>query len=523
MPNKNAIKTEAGSGDSARIGQNCLFAGAAALTFELLSTAEMAEADRRAAAAGASGAELMEAAGRAVADAALDLWPLARRVVVMAGPGNNGGDGYVAARSLAARGFEVAIASLVPRARLTGDAAAAAGRWEGPVVPLAEAEFSGADLVIDALFGAGLSRALDGAAAEAVDRLREAAVPTLAVDVPSGLDGTTGEPAGQGAVVRADATVTFVRLKPGHVLYPGRGLCGRLVLADIGMPERVVEGVGATAFLNRPAVWRAALPRPEPEGHKYGRGHCVVWTGPEFATGAARLSAMSALRAGAGAVTLIGPPAALRVHAAHVTAVMLRPADDAAGFAAAAALRRTDAAVVGPGAGEGVEAIVRRALDLAGAVVLDADAFTAFAGRPEDLAEAIAARAERPVVLTPHEGEFGRLFGDEVPSGSKLKRARDAAARLGAVVVLKGPDTVVASPDGRAAIADNAPPYLATAGAGDVLAGIAAGLLAQRAPAFEAAAAAVWIHGEAAKVVGRGLIADDLPAALPGVLAGLDG
>ncbi|WP_103122506.1 NAD(P)H-hydrate dehydratase [Methylopila sp. Yamaguchi] len=482
----------------------------------------MAEADRRAPAAGASGAELMEAAGRAVADAALDLWPLARRVIVMAGPGNNGGDGYVAARLLAARGLEVAIAAFVPRGRLTGDAAAAAARWQGPVVPLDEAEFSDADIVVDALFGAGLSRALEGAAAEAAERLRAIAVPTLAVDVPSGLDGNTGQPAGQGPIVRADATVTFVRLKPGHVLYPGRGLCGRLVLADIGMPQRVVESLGATAFLNRPALWRAALPRPKPEGHKYGRGHCVVWTGPEFATGAARLSAVSALRAGAGAVTLIGPPAALRIHAAHVTAVMLRPADDAAGFAAAAGLRRTDAAVVGPGAGEGVEQIVRRALDLAGSVVLDADAFTAFAGRPGDLAEAIATRADRPVALTPHEGEFGRLFGDAAPSGSKLERAREAAARLGAVVVLKGPDTVVASPDGRAAIADNAPAYLATAGAGDVLAGITAGLLAQGAPVFEAAAAAVWIHGEAATRVGRGLIADDLPGALPEVLAALD-
>ncbi|GLK57484.1 hydroxyethylthiazole kinase-like uncharacterized protein yjeF [Methylopila capsulata] len=492
------------------------------MTLELLSTTEMADADRRAPAAGAPAEALMEAAGRAVADAALDLWPLARRVVVMAGPGNNGGDGYVAARLLAARGLEVAVAALVPRERLKGDAAAAAGRWEGPVVPLAEAEFSGADVVIDALFGAGLSRALDGAAANAVERLRTAAVPTLAVDVPSGLDGDTGRPAGQGAVVRAGATVTFVRLKPGHVLYPGRALCGRLVLADIGMPERVVESVGATVFLNRPALWLAALPRPEPEGHKYGRGHCVVWTGPEFATGAARLSAVAALRAGAGAVTLIGPPSALRIHAAHVTAVMLRPADDAAGFAAAVALRRTDAAVVGPGAGEGVEEIVRRALDLAGAVVLDADALTAFAGRPEDLAAAIAARPDRPVVVTPHEGEFGRLFGDAAPSGSKLERAREAAVRLGAVVALKGPDTVVASLDGRAAIADNAPPYLATAGAGDVLAGIAAGLLAQRTPAFEAAAAAVWIHGEAAKAIGRGLIADDLPGALPAVLAALD-
>lgn len=489
---------------------------------ELLSTTEMAEADRRAPAAGAPAAALMEAAGRAVADAALDLWPLARRVMVMAGPGNNGGDGYVAARALAARGLAVAVAALVPRERLKGEAAAAAGRWDGPVVPLAEAEFSGADVVIDALFGAGLSRPLDGAAREAAERLHASPVPTLAVDVPSGLDGDAGAPAGEGVVVRADATVTFVRLKPGHVLSPGRALCGRLVLADIGMPDGVVASAGASTFLNRPPLWLKALPQPEPNGHKYGRGHCVVWTGPEFATGAARLSAVAALRAGAGAVTLAGPPAALRIHAAHVTAIMLRPAEDADGFRDALGHRRTDAAVIGPGAGDGVDDIVRRALELTGAVVLDADAFTAFAGRADELAALIAARPDRPVVLTPHEGEFGRLFGDSGRRGSKLERARTAAARLGAVVVLKGADTVVAAPDGRAAIADNAPPYLATAGAGDVLAGVTAGLLAQGAPAFEAAAAAVWIHGEAAKAVGRGLIADDLPGALPAVLAALD-
>lgn len=489
------------------------------MKLELLTPNEMAQVDAGAEAAGARTETLMENAGAAVAAAAREIWPKARRVLVLAGPGMNGGDGFVAARRLSEAGREVVVALLTPRDGLKGDAGRAAALWPGRVIRLSEAAFDACDLVIDALFGAGLSRPLTGAAAAAVEAANASGKPILAVDVPSGLDGATGRPVGD-LCVKAHASVTFVRLKPGHLLLPGRVLCGDVTLVDIGAPETVVQGVGAKAYLNRPDLWRAALPEPSIEGHKYSRGHVAVWSGPELATGASRLTALSALRAGAGAVTLVGERAALKEHAAHLTAVMLRETGED-GWAAFLSKRKVAAAVVGPGAGATpeTERALRQAVGAGAHVVMDADVFSLFEGRADALAALIATGAGH-TVLTPHEGEFRRLFGPEpADAPSKLERARAAAARIGATLVLKGPDTVVASPDGRASIADNAPPYLATAGAGDVLAGLCAGLLAQGAPGFEAASAAAWLHGEAATMVGRGLIADDLPSALPRVLA----
>lgn len=487
------------------------------MAFELLSPREMADVDKASIEAGVSGERLMTAAGEAVADAALT-FP-AGRIVVLAGPGANGGDGFVAARAIAKAGRAVVVGLLGDRLALHGDAGAAAARWTGKTIPIQDIDFSSCALVIDALFGAGLSRPLAGPAAEAVLAARKSGAPILAVDVPSGLDGATGRPLGE-VFVQADVTVTFVRLKPGHVLMPGRGLCGRVVLADIGAPESAVSGAGARAWLNRPAIWRDALPAPSVGGHKYSRGHVAVWSGPELQTGASRLSAMAALRAGAGAVTILGPKEALKEHAAHLTAIMLHEAED--GWRDFLDKRKVAAVVLGPGAG--ATPALRRAVEeaLAGGrrVVLDADVFSLFARDAAGLASLVVGH---DAVLTPHEGEFARLFGGEGDAASsKLERARAAAGRIGATLVLKGPDTVVASPDGRAMIADNAPPYLATAGAGDVLAGLIAGLMAQGAPAFEAASAGVWLHGEAANAVGRGLTADDLPAAIPEALRRLE-
>lgn len=490
---------------------------------ELLTPRQMATVDAAAIAAGISGETLMEAAGAAVADAAVRRFGEARRVLVLAGPGNNGGDGFLAARRLSETGREVTVALLGESAALAGDAGAMAARWSGPMIPVGDARPETFDLVIDALFGAGLSRPIDGRAAAAIDAANRSGRPILSVDMPSGVDGATGRPLGE-AFVRASATVTFVRLKPGHVLLPGRILCGPVNLADIGAPARAVAAAGASAFLNRPSLWRAAIPEPSIEGHKYSRGHVAVWSGPALAGGASRLTATAALRAGAGAVTLVGPRPALEAHAAHVTAVMLRESDGRAGWSGVLSDRRVAAWAFGPGAG--TDARTREALDEAfvagGRAVLDADVFSIFADRPEELGAALEDGGVE-AVLTPHEGEFGRLMGERVDrASSKLDRARAAAALIGATVVLKGPDTVVAAPDGRASIADNAPAYLATAGAGDVLAGLTAGLLAQGAPAFEAACAAVWLHGEAARAVGRGLIADDLPGAIPAALRRLD-
>ena len=459
---------------------------------ELLSPAEMARADAAAIAAGVPGFTLMQAAGRAVARAAMRRFrPL--RTLVLAGPGNNGGDGYVAARLLDQAGWPVAVAALAPP-RPDSDAAQAAAGWHGPMLPFTPAEAARAGLIIDAVFGAGLTRPVEGQVAAT---LAAAGGPILAVDMPSGLDGATGQP--RGPVMAAALSVTFFRLKPGHLLYPGRDLCGELVLADIGLPSSVLADIAPTTFANGAGLWR--LPRPEIAGHKYRRGHVAVLAGPAM-TGAARLAAGAARRAGAGLVTLLAPdPTTAAVLRAGEPGVMVSEVP----LASLLADRRVNAWVVGPGlpTTPATAALLRQVIAAGRQVVADAGALTA-AGSPEALCGAS--------VLTPHEGEFAAIFGSIGPD--RLAAARRAARKTGAVVLLKGPDTVIAAPDGRAAINHNAPPSLATAGSGDVLAGIIAALLAQGMAPFEAAAAAAHRHAAAAAATGPGMIAEDLIANL---------
>jgi hydroxyethylthiazole kinase-like uncharacterized protein yjeF len=498
----------------------CISSADTGLMLELLTPAEMAEADRLTIAAGTPGHVLMERAGIAVADAVARLALFRGRVAVLCGPGNNGGDGYVAARILRQRGFRVAIAANGAPRPASADAVRAAELWGGPVAALADWRAGEPEIVVDALYGAGLGRDIAGPEAEIVVALNAAGRRVVAVDIPSGIDGQTG--AVRGIAVRAQETVTFCRRKPGHLLLPGREHCGTVRTADIGIADAVVTEVGSTAFANEPALWQALLPFPRPEGHKYARGHAVAVSGGMTSTGAARLAARGALRAGAGLVSLASPPDALAVNAAHLTAIMLLRMDGPPGLGSILSDRRRNAICLGPGLGVGGEtrALVAEALASGAAVVLDADALTSFADCPEQLFTGIRLWPGRPVVMTPHAGEFGRLFGP-ASGGSKLDRARAAAELSGAVVVLKGADTVTAAPEGRASIAANAPPWLATAGSGDVLAGIVTGLLAQGMPAFEAASAGVWMHGEAGRAAGIGLIAEDLPEVLPGVWRGL--
>jgi hydroxyethylthiazole kinase-like uncharacterized protein yjeF len=486
---------------------------------EVLSTAEMERADRLAIAAGTPGFSLMLSAGQAVASAAIDL-VAEGPILVIAGPGNNGGDGFVAAAELVARGREVSVIPLSERDSLQGDAASAARGWKYPVLPFNPQAIGKPALIIDALFGAGLDRPVKGEPFDMIEAINANGVPVLAVDLPSGINGNTG--AVMGTAVRAIETVTFFRRKPAHLLLPGRLHCGRVRVADIGIDEGVLNEIAPKTFENVPSSWMGNYPVPTIEGHKYTRGHVVVVSGGIAATGAARLSARGALRAGAGLVTLASPRDALLVNAAALTAVMVRPIDTAVEFAELLNDRRLNTYVIGPGAGvsERTRDFVLTALSAKHATVLDADALTSFADNPERLFEGIKNSPDPQVVLTPHEGEFSRLFSDisnKYPLRSKLERVRDAAGRSGAVVLLKGPDTTVASPDGRATIAANAPPWLATAGAGDVLSGMIAGLLGQGVPAFEAASIAVWMHGEAAREAGPGLIAEDLPETLPAV------
>ncbi len=487
---------------------------------ELLTTKEMARADQLAAAGEATGIALMERAGVAVADCAQRFMRGGARVVVLCGPGKNGGDGFVAARLLRDRGFEVALGLLGGAASLQGDAAAAARRWDGAVSPAAALDLDGADLILDALFGAGLSRDLDGDALALVHRVNafatETGRPVVCVDVPSGLDGDTG--AVRGAAVKARATVTFFRLKPGHYLEPGRTLCGEIRLAAIGIPATVLQTIAPQTFANDPTLWLRDLPVPRAPGNKFSRGHALAVSGSAWSTGAARLSARGALRAGAGLVTLASPRDAHAINAAQLTAIMIRPCDGAADLQGLLSDPRVNAIVMGPGLGVGEDTadLVCAALGSKGedrALVLDADALTSFSGRTATLAARIEAGGLQ-VVVTPHEGEFARLFDLQ---GSKLERARAAAVVLGATVLLKGSDTVVAHPDGRASIGHDAPAWLATAGSGDVLGGVVCGLLAQHMPPFEAASAAVWMHAAAARGFGPGLIAEDIPERLPEV------
>ena len=494
---------------------------------DLITVAQMRAAEQAAMAAGTPGLTLMERAGRGVAEAICRARPGPARVAVLCGPGNNGGDGFVVARILAGRGYEVAVFCLVPRERLTGDAARMAALWDGAIQP-AEAYLAAEPgaIIVGALFGTGLSRAVDGVAAAMILRANAAPAFRVAVDIPSGIAGDTGE--AMGAAFRADLTVTFHALKPGHLLFPGRRHSGTVEVVDIGL------GPGATAAA------RLACDGPEitvndgrgllaglgtdPAGHKYTRGHALVLAGGIEAVGAARLAARAALRAGAGLVTLGVPGSALMAHAARgPDALMLRRANGASGAADLLKDARRNAVVLGPAYGVGAQTrdTVAQVLAARRATVLDADALTSFAGEAGALAALTAAHGR--CVLTPHEGEFARLFPPDPagPALSKLGRALSAAAQLTGVVVLKGPDTVIAAPDGRAAINDNAPPWLGTAGSGDVLAGLIGGLMAQGLAPFEAARAGVWLHGEAGRIAGRGLIADDLPEAVRAVLAGL--
>jgi ADP-dependent NAD(P)H-hydrate dehydratase / NAD(P)H-hydrate epimerase len=483
----------------------------------VLTVAEMMRADAGAIRRGIAGERLMEAAGRAVADEVQRRFP-AGRVVVLCGPGNNGGDGFVAARHLAAAGREVRLALLGARGALQGDAANHAARWSGPVESLSVELLEKDSIVVDALFGAGLSRPLDGLARAAVSAINARALNCVAVDVPSGVSGDTGEVSGDAP--RCAATVTFFRKKPAHLLLPGRLLCGEVTVADIGIPDGVLDEIKPSIQENHPDLWLDRYLWPKPEGHKYSRGHAVVVGGVPM-TGAGRLSARAAMRAGAGLVTVAAPQAAHAIFATAAASLIMADLDGPTAFDELLRDKRKNVVLLGPGNGAGVPTRLRvlAALQARKACVLDADALTSFADDPAHLCRAIA-RSGQPVLLTPHDGELSRLFPDIAAQHKrdKLARARAAAATSGAVVLLKGYDTVVAAPDGRAVINANASADLATAGAGDVLAGFATALIAQGMNAFDAACAAAWLHGDAATRFGPGLIADDLVETLPASL-----
>lgn len=475
--------------------------------FEILTTDQMYDAERKTIDGGIPGDVLMENAGRTVFEEIIRHWS-PRSVSVLCGPGNNGGDGFVIARLLRDEGWSVRLGLLGEIEHLGGDAAFHAQKWDGATERLSPALVVGADLIVDCIFGAGLARDITGDVADLVASVNDSMSVVVSVDVPSGVDGNTG--CIMGCAIKADLTVTFCRAKPGHYLLPGRQLCGELVIRDIGISDQIVSEIRPTCWRNDPVLWRAGIRWPGLDGHKYHRGHLLAFGGTMM-TGATRLVARAARRSGVGLLTIVSDASVLPVYAADAPGTMTA---SISGLEALLNDCRHNAFVVGPGYGVGddTRSLVLQLLHLCRSTVLDADALTSFADDPSTLCFAV----QGPTVLTPHEGEFTRLFSDI--DGDKLARARAAAKRSGATVLIKGADTVIAAPDGRAAISAVDAPWLATAGSGDVLAGVIAGLMAQGMEMFDAACMGVWLHGRSGTDIGPGLIAEDIPDHLPVIL-----
>ena len=475
----------------------------------LFTCAEMAVADKYTIEHGTAGITLMERAGRGVAEAADRIWRdagSAGTILVVCGPGNNGGDGYVAARRLAMRGIDVRVAQLGSADKLRGDAAQARKKWPDTIKKINNISLKGVSLIIDALYGAGLNKAIEGAAASLIKEINESTAVVVSVDVPSGLSGDNGTV--DGAVIEADHTVTFERKKPGHLLYPGRRLTGQLHLVDIGINPACHGLIKAKTFENIPALWGHMLPQERAEQHKYNRGHVMVLGSRAPMLGACRLTSLAALRTGSGLVTLMAPKGTYDIQAAALDDILVVNMAKQNSFVSRLKDDRITAVAIGPGAGIGVETkkLVLKTLETERATVVDADALTSFVDQPAILFKAITG----PTVLTPHTGEFQKLFPDLDYGGDKLAAARTAAKRSGAVIILKGPDTVIASPCGLAVINSNAPSHLSVGGTGDILTGMVASLLGQGMSAFDSACAAVWLHAKAAQSYSRGMIASDL-------------
>jgi ADP-dependent NAD(P)H-hydrate dehydratase / NAD(P)H-hydrate epimerase len=488
---------------------------------ELLTAEEMSRAEQLAVEAGTSTLTMMENSGRGVAEEVVRRFPRGSRVTVLCGPGNNGGDGFVSARYLRERGYQVRLALLGRQEDLSRDPKEMARRWDEAIEPMSLQSLEGAQIIVDGIYGTGLRDNITGVPAQMIEEVTARALPVVAIDVPTGIDATGGTV--RGLAFKSAATVTFFRRKTGHVLLPGRLYCGDVRAVEMGIPAAVLGDIAPRTFANDPDFWLRYFPKLKIDGHKYDRGHAVVVSGPMESTGAARLAARTALRSGSGLVTVATSKAAFYINAAQLTAVMVAPYDGPAGLADILADTRITASLIGPGAGtdSDVKDLVSSVLASESTAVLDAEGITAFSEAPAELFDQIKARPA-PTLMTPHEGEFKKVFPELDNEPSKLERARRAAEISGAVVILKGPDTVVAAPDGLASVSENAPPWLATAGSGDVLAGLVTGLLTQGMAAFDAAAAAVWIHGELAVAFGPGLIAEDMADLLPGVLQRLD-
>lgn len=490
--------------------------------FSILNAQQMRQAEQFAVQAGTPLIVLMERAGLAVAEQIMQRYNKCP-TIILCGPGNNGGDGFVAARHLAAKGWPVRILLFGKMEELTPEAKVAASRWRGAVITasvqvMESALQKGAQLIVDALYGIGLRRPIVGEAAALLQMINRSNIPIVSVDIPSGLNADTGQVFGQSAV--ADLTICFFRKKLAHVLMPGRMLCGEILLMDIGVPEQALQTLTLQVCENHPDLWIGYYPQPQLNYNKYDRGHVLLLGGVEL-TGASRLAALAAQRIGAGLVTVAAPLAVFLIYATSLTSVMVRALNDGGAFAHSFQElledRRINVVLLGPGAGDSQQ--TRQSVTLALAAgkrcVLDADALNVFEGDAESLKRIINPNC----IITPHEGEFERLFDRVIdPRQDKISRAKAAAAYLGCPVILKGADTIIASPEGLAVVNTNGPATLATAGTGDVLAGFVAGLMAQGVGVFPAGCIATWLHAAVAAEFGPCLVAEDIIAGLPNIL-----
>lgn len=486
----------------------------AAAPCSLLTRAEAAELDRLTIVFGSDGLTLMQRAGAAVV-AVIEQHYEPTRCLVLCGTGKNGGDGFIVAELLRQAEWDVACVACGDMPD-SGDAAAARARYQGAVLSWDSALLAEAGLVVDAIFGVGLSRPLDSGLSAMVAAVNKSGVPVVAIDMPSGIQADSG--AVLGAAIRATQTVTFTRKKPGLLLLPGRDNAGHVIVADINMDMDALYNLPLRYAENTPALWRDMLPQFTANQHKYDHGHALILGGGVM-TGAARLASRACQRTGAGLVSIAAPPYATLVYASNLDSVLVQPITTPDDWQKQIDDRRKTAFLLGPGAGvsELLQRQVLAALETDKPTVLDADALTCFAETPEQLF-----RAVRPhTVLTPHTGEFLRLFGPQQEFSDRLAVVSRMAQMLQCVILLKGSDTVIAAPDGRAIINANAPPWLATAGSGDVLAGIITGFMAQGVAAFHAACIGAWLHGTAAQNFQPGMIAEDLITTLPATLAAL--
>lgn len=486
------------------------------MTSELLSTHQMKLAEKAACGGKVTSFTLMQRAGKAVAEEVISRYSK-QPVLVLCGTGNNGGDGYIIAATLKKKNWDVTVAAACDTHDLQGDASRAAETWKDDIVSFEELELPEDGLIIDAVFGTGLTRAIEGQVYETLISLRETECPIIAVDVPSGMNADTGEC--QDCTPQAELTVTFARRKPGHLLLPGRVASGEVLVADIGITDEMLEPIGPFMLENSPSLaWAEGQDFDKPAyAHKYDHGHVVVLGGRHM-TGAASLASVAALRMGAGLVTVVAPAETAIIHQLHNPSLLVEPIGELARFKEHIKDPRRNAVLIGCGLGlDNIGAVKKVVFDSVQFVpskicVLDADALSAFADDPRVLMSALGPHC----ILTPHEGEFARLFPDL--KGSKPERAFAAAKRSGAVIVLKGADTVIASPDARLVINSNGSGWLATAGTGDVLAGMIAGIAARGLlDPFDAACAAVWMHARASELAGAGMVSSDLSAHIPAV------